>query len=196
MAGRLIILGTTFLLALPGTSAGEVLEDLIILKNGDIARGQVIARSDTSLRLVSRDLQTVTIPKSSILRATRESISLRSPTKATLLSFIYFAGIGQWYNGEKLKGWGFFGWSFLSFYIPFSDLDTDNHSLRTRDKILLGSWGVSIVAGAVDAYFSARRINRERYGPLYESGRPKLTFLVAPASRQNWRPGARLAYRF
>ena len=181
-----ILVSIIVLLLNPAALDAEILEDQIIFRNGDISRGQILEQTGTNVTLVGGDLETRTFQVSDILRMTREPIGVKSPTKAFALSLPLVSGIGQWYNGEKLKGWGFFLWSYVSLTVSMGDT-SDGGSLSTSSKVLLSSWAVSMVAGAYDAHRSAKRINRERFGPLYESGEPNFSLRLMPRLSNNSR---------
>ena len=105
----------------------------------------------------------------------------KEPTIAVLLAavppFAAIHGLGQVYNGEIVKALLFFGIGQLSFATWSTGLDksTENAGL----VVFMGSW----IASTIDAYRSARRINRQR---SYPAIRPLLKPIPRQANAYTW----------
>jgi len=86
----------------------------------------------------------------------------KSPALAVTLSitggaFLPIQGLGQYYNGENLKGTSFLGIGLLSYIGVLMGIETnDRITARSAAIIYLGSW----VWSSVDSGLSANRINR------------------------------------
>ena len=103
----------------------------------------------------------------------------KDPAIAVLLAgvppVLALQGLGQAYNGEVGKGLFFFGIGQLSYATWATGVDAMTTNIGRA--VFVGSWIVS----TIDAYRSAKLINRRR-------GHPKLlTLLPRPASAYTWR---------
>ncbi len=91
-------------------------------------------------------------------------IKLKSPGTAALWSVLGGAilpiqGLGQFYNGQLIKGFAFLGIGLFSYSAMYSGIrNDDDNAARNGAIIYLVSWVVS----TVDAYISAKRINTEQ----------------------------------
>ncbi len=105
----------------------------------------------------------------------------KDPTIAVLLAavppFVAIHGLGQVYNGAIGKAMLFFGIGQLSFATWSTAVDQTTENVGFA--VFMGSW----IASTVDAYRSARRINRKRG---YPSIRPLLTPIPRQANAYTW----------
>jgi TM2 domain-containing membrane protein YozV len=97
---------------------------------------------------------------------------------ATVPPFVAIQGLGQVYNSEIGKGLMFFGLGQLSFSTWFSAFDETTANVALA--IYMGSW----IYSTIDAYRSAKRINRQRG---YAEVRPLLTPRPRPIPAYTWR---------
>ena len=99
--------------------------------------------------------------------------SRKDPAIAVLLAavppFIALQGLGQAYNGEIGKALLIFGLGQLSFSTRYSAIDETTADLALA--VYLGTW----IYSTIDAYRSAKRINRHRGHPNLHSTYPVLT---------------------
>ncbi len=96
--------------------------------------------------------------------ASSRTPSPRSPLVATVLSGL-FPGLGQLYNRQRLKGFGFLLAAVVTAAGPFSPLDVDidlDNPLAGLRTVLLATLPFLVVAlwSVVDAYMTARRLSR------------------------------------
>jgi TM2 domain-containing membrane protein YozV len=92
------------------------------------------------------DQQDLTVP-SVAGRAETYVVSVRNPFLAAILAIIS-PGLGQFYNGETLKG--------ICIFLAFMAVSFDIVTVPYRQAIFFGIW----VVGIVDSLSSARQINR------------------------------------
>jgi hypothetical protein len=98
----------------------------------------------------------------------RKDIFLRSPTKAALMSAI-IPGLGQFYNGRKIKGLILGGLSLASLtytFIKYSEYRVrgDNRSVSEflgAVIINLAVWGYTSADAFVDAYLYGFQVERD-----------------------------------
>lgn len=98
----------------------------------------------------------------------RKDIFLRSPTKAALMSAI-IPGLGQFYNGRKMKGLILGGLSLASLtytFIKYSEYRVrgDNRSVSEflgATIINLAVWGYTSADAFVDAYLYGFQVERD-----------------------------------
>jgi len=96
----------------------------------------------------------------------------KSPALAVTLSiaggaFLPIQGLGQYYNGENLKGTSFLGIGLLSYVgLLMGIVSEDRITARSAAIIYLGSW----VWSTVDSGMSATRINRNIRAKINNNG--------------------------
>ena len=104
-----------------------------------------------------------TIPKHSIKTTVK---TYREPIVSTALSLV-IPGLGQFYNGQWLKGTAHFLWFYGSntvmFYLFFANLQFSDNDKEPWDLIALAATSVltSWVVSMVDANISSRKINKQ-----------------------------------
>lgn len=91
------------------------------------------------------DQQDLTVP-SVAGRAETYVVSVRNPFLAAILAIIS-PGLGQFYNGETLKG--------ICIFLAFMAVSFDIVTVPYRQAVFIGIW----IAGIAEAFWSARRIN-------------------------------------
>ena len=161
-------------------AVSQQIEDVIYLKNGSIIRGIIIEQvPGKSIKIQTREGNLFVYQMEQIDRIMKEPqvkrVGRKSPELALGLSLgggILIDGIGQWYNGDIGKGFGFAAWSLVGQFLIIAgteddeafgyDIDDDN------SLILLGLMSriASYTIAAVDAYKSAKRKNEEGYPKL------------------------------
>jgi hypothetical protein len=158
--------------------------DVIYLSDGSIVRGSILfSNSNDSLRVETEKDSLVVIEKINIHKIQRERYQIingeelvifKHPGYAMLFSFL-MPGLGQFYNGEYLKG--IVQQSMVLGGITLALTAGLNHD--SEDFELFTEWfivgeflvGAGYFFSIIDAPISANRINREhqsRYGHLIE----------------------------
>ena len=165
-----------FLNLLMSTEAGsQQIEDVIYLKNGSIIRGIIIEQvPGESVKIQTREGNLFVYQMAQIDKIMKESMVKRtghkSPGLALGLSLgggILIDGVGQWYNGDIGKGFGFAAWSLVGQLLIVAgneDNETFGYDIDDDDSlILLGLMSriASYTTAAIDAYRSAKRKNEE-----------------------------------
>jgi len=145
--------------------------DVLYLKNGSIIRGEIIELDPTSqVQIRMQDGSIMVYQIDELIKITKEPAIIRSerpplknPGAALALSLVIggitpIQGTGQWYNGEVGKGFGYFVAGMAGLGLLISGISNDEKGPAAGGAIIyLVSWAV----GSMDAYSSARRINRE-----------------------------------
>ena len=206
---------TSFVVVSPAFA--QQMEDVVHLKNGGLIRGTIIEQiPGESLKIKTRDGNVFIYTMDEIAKMSREpvmgmrhiGIQEKNPMVSCILS-ILLPGVGQFYNGEPLKGVGFLGIAIgglVAFhYGEQVVVEWDGWNARGRKRSeVLGTAGAftflgSYIWSAVDAPISANRINRQSqrlsYGHLMEFEGSRTTLGVDPVvSHKNL--GTRLTLHF
>ena len=174
---QFVLLSVVAFLALVAFSsiASAEMIDVVHLKNGSIIQGTIIENiPNESLKIKTADGDVSVVEMSEVEKVTPKVTKPKSPATAVGLGCgtgclslylspltqiqIPIVGIGQVYNGQYKKGLAFFGVGLFGFYL--SGVGRDDEEWTFRDRI--GELGVTLIIGsAVDAYYSAKRINLE-----------------------------------
>ncbi len=175
----------TTLIYLSATAVCQQMEDVVYLKNGSIIRGLIVEHvPDAHIKIQTREGNLLVYGIGEIDRIMKElkskRIGSKSPGLALGLSLgggILVDGVGQFYNGEIGKGFGYVAWSLTSQILLFAGTeDNEAYGFDIDDDDFLTLVGlVSRIAcyttAAVDAYRSAKRKNEEiGYGRLSGGG--------------------------
>lgn len=173
------------LIVVSSQAVGQQLEDVVYLKNGSIIRGLIIEHvPGETIKIQTRDGNLFVYEIRQVDRIMKESrkksIGGKSPGLALGLSLgggILVDGVGQFYNGEIGKGFGFVAWSLMSQILLLAGTeDNERYGFDIDDDdFLTGAGLISRIAcyttAAVDAYKSAKRKNEEiGYGRLSRYG--------------------------
>ena len=164
-----------FLNLLASTEAvSQQMEDVIYLKDGSIVRGIIIEQTPgDSIKIQTREGNLFVYRVEQIDRIMKEPLVKRverkSPGLALGLSLgggILIDGVGQWYNGDIGKGFGFAAWSLVGQILIVAGNEDNQFGYDIDDDdslILLGLMSriASYTTAAVDAYRSAKRKNEE-----------------------------------
>ena len=158
-------------------AVSQQIEDVVYLKNGSIIRGIIIEQvPGESIKIQTREGNLFVYQMEQIDRIMKESmvkrVERKSPGLALGLSLgggILIDGIGQWYNGDIGKGFGFAAWSLVGQFLILAgteddeafgyDIDDDNFLTLLGVMSRIASYTIA----AVDAYKSAKRKNEEGY---------------------------------
>ena len=158
-----LILGIVVLSALDSNVFADTI-DVVHLKNGSIIKGIVIETiPNETIKIRTSDGSIFVYSFDDVEKITKESFTtkLKNPYIATgiqMTTGLYLSGGGQIYNGQYLKALGFGSMHIASFYHMMSG--------RTMGGILLV---MTYVFAALDAYDSAKSINKKRKGAITTS---------------------------
>ena len=217
---RFILLTCLTAFAMTSQAFAQQMEDVVHLKNGGLVRGAIIEEiPGESLKIKTRDGNVFFYTMDEVAKMSREpvmgmqmqghtGVQKKNPVVSCILS-ILIPGVGQFYNGEPLKGvvqlGGVIGGVILYNYGAttifkssglYITAESRNESLAGLGLVtLLGSYIWSIV----DAPISANRINQQSqqpsYGHLIELGGSRATLGFDPVvSHKNL--GTRLTLHF
>ena len=155
-----LILGIVVLLALGSNVFADTI-DVVHLKNGSIIRGMVIETiPNETIKIRTSDGSIFVYSFDDVEKITKET-ELKNPDIAMLIQMttgLFLSGGGQIYNGQYLKALGFGSMHYASFYHFMSG--------RTMGEISLG---MTYVFATLDAYYSAKSINKKRKGAITTS---------------------------
>ena len=173
------------LIYLSSTAVCQQMEDVIYLKDGSIIRGLIIEQiPGKHIKIQTREGNLFVYEIWQIDRIMKESrpkrVGSKNPGLALGLSLgggLLVDGVGQFYNGDIGKGFGFAAWSLLSQFMilgAIEDNETYGFDIDDDDSLafvgLVSRLGCYITA-AIDAYKSAKRKNEEiGYGRFLGSG--------------------------
>ena len=138
--------------------------DVVHLKNGSIIRGMVIETiPNETIKIRTSDGSIFVCSFDDVEKITKESFTtkLKNPYIATgiqMTTGLYLSGGGQIYNGQYLKALGFGSMHIASFYYLMSG--------RSMGDIL---FVMNYVFATLDAYYSAKSINKKRKGAITTS---------------------------
>lgn len=114
-----------------------------------------------------------------ILMAPGVNAEEKSPSGAFMRSIFIGGGYGQFYNGERGKGWAFLTVETVSAAVSFigimEALDWYGDGLPTYAKVSYGVWLGNRVISAIDAARSAKEINKRVTAATIPGG-AKITF--------------------
>jgi TM2 domain-containing membrane protein YozV len=188
------------------------MQDVVYLKDGSVIRGTIIEFSpDHYVKIQTGEGNIFAFQMEKVEKITKELLyaeDRKSPGTAIAFSLVFggflpIQGTGQWYNGEVGKGLGFFAAGIVGLglvihgasatttynsygYYNYEVSDPNEGEIRAGALLYLVSYAIS----AVDAYRSAKRINRERGYVRAHSPRIFLTF------NENEGVGLRTAWSF
>jgi len=202
--GLCLLASVLFASTLP---AQQPMEDVVYLENGSVIRGTILEQTPgESLRIETRDGNTFVFDMEEVERITREAaVEIGGPkspgTALTLALFpgiIGVQGVGQWYNGDILKGFLFFGagvaggnLALVGSEVSENGSDDDGSGQFVAGSIL---YLTSLIWSSIDAYQTAQRINRER-GYAFDP-RSGVTLGFNPARGGSWELGFRTPVGF
>lgn len=202
--GLCLLASVLFASTLP---AQQPMEDVVYLENGSVIRGTILEQTPgESLRIETRDGNIFVFDMEEVERITREAaVEIGGPkSSGTALTLALFPGIigvqgvGQWYNGDILKGFLFFGAGIVGGNMILSDpADSgDGTDEDVSGRVVAGSiiWLTSLVWSSIDAYQTAQRISRER-GYAFDP-RSGVTLGFNPARGGSWELGFRTPVGF
>jgi len=181
MYGKIIVV-LSILIVAPTLFSQQTLQDVVYFKNGSIIRGIIIEQiHNVSITIQTRDGNIFKFKMDEVLKIVKESskkeqlkttvVKQKSPLASFLLSF-FVPGIGQYYNGQILKGLALQTGFVVGILYLGRDSDSKS-SANSNNSELLGSflmmscWAISII----DAPMSSNRINenkRQTYGHFLE----------------------------
>lgn len=156
--------------------------DILYLKNGSIIKGKILEIKfnesvklellDGSIMVFEQDkIDKIEIIQNPLKNETFKNREYKRPGTAIILSLLIFPGVGQFYNENLGKGFLFFGAGALGtglMYYGYRELEnTREHpnQYRRHNNESTGNVGAIIffttwVISSIDAYSSAKRINR------------------------------------
>ena len=180
MNGRMAVILSILIFA-PSLFSQQTFQDVVYLKDGSVIRGTILEQiHNVSLKIQTQDGNIFIYKMEEVRKIVKEPyqkpskttiIKEKSPLTSFLLSF-FIVGVGQYYNGQVLKGLtlqaGFLGGILmLGRNSDSNNSGTLNSSELLGSFIMMGSWAVSII----DAPMSSDKINETRqqsYGHLIE----------------------------
>ena len=195
------------------TEAEAQVVDVIYLKNGSVVRGIIVEQiPNETLRIRTQGGSEFVFKMSEVLKITKELPiqrespmpvravpDVKNPTVSCLFS-IFLVGAGQFYNEEPGKGILFFlmGMTGWGMFIVGSLDDADYGYDRDRNNGMAGFglvlWGTLAIVSPIEAYYSAKAINkRNRQNQGISLIRERL--LLAPYTSRE-ASGAMLSLRF
>ena len=162
-----LILGIVVLSALDSNVFADTI-DVVHLKNGSIIKGIVIETiPNETIKIETADGSIFVYPFDEVERMEKVEVISKKPTTkvklksrstATMLAigtgFFALSGSGQLYNGEYVKGLGFFTTQFCATYIHVNS----GQELSGWAALMFFIYGFSIY----DANVSAKKINQQR----------------------------------
>ena len=161
-----LILGIVVLSALDSNVFADTI-DVVHLKNGSIIKGIVIETiPNETIKIRTSDGSIFVYSFDDVEKITKEigksfTTKLKNPYIATgiqMTTGLWVSGGGQIYNGQYLKALGFGSMHIASFYYLMSG--------RSMGDIL---FVMNYVFAALDAYYSAKSINKKRKGAITTS---------------------------
>lgn len=181
MNGKLIVVLSIMIIA-PTLFSQQALQDVVYLKNGSIIRGIIVEQiHNVSITIQTRDGNIFKFKMDEVLKIVKEPakkevpkttlVKQKSPLASFLLSF-FVPGIGQYYNGQILKGLAMQTGFVVGILYLGRDSDSkssanSNNSELFGSFLMMGCWAISII----DAPMSSNRINetkQQTYGHFLE----------------------------
>ena len=158
------LLFSILILSVVGSNVFADTIDVVYLKNGSIIRGMVIETiPNETIKIRTSDGSIFVYSLDEVEKITKESFTtkLKNPYIATgiqMTTGLWVSGGGQIYNGQYLKALGFGSMHIASFYYLMSG--------RSMGDIL---FVMNYVFATLDAYYSAKSINKKRKGAIITS---------------------------
>jgi hypothetical protein len=170
-----LILGIVVLSVL-GSNVFADTVDVVYLKNGSIIRGMVVETiPNETVKIRTSDGSIFVYSLDEVEKITKEigksfTTKLKNPYIATgiqMTTGIILSGGGQIYNGQYLKALGFGSMHFFIFHS--SHIASAGIAVEVDDSLGNILIGMTYVFATLDAYLSAKSINKKRKGAITTS---------------------------